>query len=94
MMHPYRSLPKPPGSVRSLSTNMTHAALASWSISRASKSHDIVQKGLQVLDNLTIGELAVCDPLTGDGAGMLMQIPHEFLVRETKELRFDASSSG
>jgi glutamate synthase (NADPH/NADH) large chain len=46
------------------------------------KSHDIIQKGLQVLQNLTHRGACGCDPLTGDGAGMLMQVPHEFLHKE------------
>ncbi len=47
---------------------------------KGERSHEIVRKGLQVLDNLTHRGACGCDPLTGDGAGMLMQIPHEFLV--------------
>ena len=50
------------------------------------KSHDIIQKGLQVLVNLTHRGAAGSDPDTGDGAGMLMQIPHEFLERECRDI--------
>ena len=42
-------------------------------------SHDIIQKGLTVLQNLTHRGACGCDPLTGDGAGILMQIPDAFL---------------
>jgi glutamate synthase domain-containing protein 1 len=42
------------------------------------RSHDIIKKGLQVLQNLTHRGACGCDPLTGDGAGMLVQLPHEF----------------
>ncbi len=45
------------------------------------KSHDIVCKGLQVLENLTHRGAQGCDPCTGDGAGILLQVPHEFLKR-------------
>jgi glutamate synthase domain-containing protein 2/glutamate synthase domain-containing protein 1/glutamate synthase domain-containing protein 3 len=44
------------------------------------RSHDIVRKGLEVLENLTHRGACGCDPLTGDGAGILMQTPHEFFA--------------
>ncbi|MCJ7597331.1 MAG: glutamate synthase large subunit, partial [Methyloceanibacter sp.] len=42
-------------------------------------SHTVVQQGLQLVENLTHRGAAGADPLAGDGAGMLVQIPHEFL---------------
>ncbi|MBM4127325.1 MAG: glutamate synthase large subunit [Nitrospira sp.] len=45
------------------------------------KSHRIVQQGLQILENLTHRGAQGCDPCTGDGAGILLQVPHEFLKR-------------
>ena len=48
---------------------------------RGEKSHEIIRKGLEVLINLTHRGAAGCDPETGDGAGILIQIPHEFLCR-------------
>ena len=50
------------------------------------KSHDIVKKGIQILINLTHRGACGCDPETGDGAGILIQIPHEFLARECAKL--------
>ena len=44
------------------------------------KSHEIVRKGLEVLENLTHRGACGCDPLTGDGAGILMQTPREFFA--------------
>ena len=58
------------------------------------RSHDILQKGLQVLDNLTHRGACGCDPRTGDGAGVLMQIPHEFFVREADLLGFALPAPG
>ena len=58
------------------------------------RSHDILQKGLQVLDNLTHRGACGCDPRTGDGAGVLMQIPHEFFVREAGKLGFALPAPG
>ena len=43
------------------------------------KSHDIVEDALQVLINLGHRGACGCDPETGDGAGILIQMPHEFL---------------
>jgi glutamate synthase (NADPH/NADH) large chain len=48
---------------------------------KGQKSHDIVRKGLQVLENLTHRGAQGCDPCTGDGAGILLQVPHAFLKR-------------
>ena len=53
---------------------------------RGEKSHEIIRKGLEVLINLTHRGAAGCDPETGDGAGILIQIPHAFFVRECGEL--------
>ncbi|MGH7841605.1 MAG: glutamate synthase large subunit [Candidatus Binataceae bacterium] len=61
---------------------------------KGERSHDIVLKGLQVLDNLTHRGACGCDPLTGDGAGMLIQIPHDFMVRETAKLGFALPALG
>jgi glutamate synthase domain-containing protein 2/glutamate synthase domain-containing protein 1/glutamate synthase domain-containing protein 3 len=44
------------------------------------KSHEIVRQGLEILVNLTHRGACGCDPLTGDGAGILMQMPHEFFT--------------
>ena len=44
------------------------------------KSHGIVRQGLEVLENLTHRGACGCDPLTGDGAGILIQLPQEFFV--------------
>ncbi len=44
------------------------------------KSHRIVRQGLEVLENLTHRGACGCDPLTGDGAGILVQMPQEFFA--------------
>ncbi|HXJ32880.1 MAG TPA: glutamate synthase large subunit [Candidatus Eisenbacteria bacterium] len=61
---------------------------------KGERSHDIVQKGLTVLQNLTHRGACGCDPLTGDGAGILMQMPDAFLRREAKSLRIDLPAPG
>ena len=47
-----------------------------------SKSHSIVEQGLKVLENLTHRGAVGADPLMGDGAGILIQIPDEFYRAE------------
>jgi glutamate synthase (NADPH/NADH) large chain len=58
------------------------------------KSHDIVLKGIQILINLTHRGACGCDPQTGDGAGILIQIPHAFFARECASLGFALPSPG
>jgi glutamate synthase (NADPH) large chain len=61
---------------------------------RRQKSHDIIVKGIQVLINLTHRGACGCDPETGDGAGILIQIPHKFFVRECSSLGFSLPEAG
>jgi len=42
------------------------------------KSHKIVEQGLEILANLTHRGACGCDPLTGDGAGILLQMPDDY----------------
>ena len=51
-------------------------------------SHDIITKGIQILVNLTHRGACGCDPETGDGAGILIQIPHKFFLKECALLGF------
>ena len=44
------------------------------------RSHTIVRQGLEVLENLSHRGACGCDPLTGDGAGILLQMPQEFFA--------------
>src|SRR5258705_1246009 len=58
------------------------------------KSHDIVQKGIQVLINLTHRGACGCDPETGDGAGLTIQLPHKFFAREGSKIGFTLPPAG
>ncbi len=49
-------------------------------------SHEVVQKGLEILENLEHRGAVGADPLMGDGAGILVQTPHAFFK---KVLPFD-----
>lgn len=45
-----------------------------------SKYHDIIEKGLMVLENMAHRGAEGADSKTGDGAGIMVQIPHEFIL--------------
>ena len=45
-----------------------------------SKSHDIIESALKVLENMRHRGAEGADNKTGDGAGILLQIPHEFIL--------------
>ncbi|MFN4011964.1 MAG: glutamate synthase large subunit [Pannonibacter sp.] len=49
---------------------------------KGQKSHKVVADGLNILENLTHRGAVGADPLMGDGAGMLVQIPHAFFAAE------------
>jgi glutamate synthase (NADPH/NADH) large chain len=53
---------------------------------KGEKSHAIVLKALAVLKNLLHRGACGCEPNTGDGAGILLQMPHRFLARECSRL--------
>ncbi|MDQ6992013.1 MAG: glutamate synthase large subunit [Mariprofundus sp.] len=58
------------------------------------KSHDIVAKGLEILERLTHRGASGADPREGDGAGILLQIPHQFFTAVTTELSFTLPDAG
>ncbi|MEY4384753.1 MAG: hypothetical protein RLY20_36 [Verrucomicrobiota bacterium] len=47
---------------------------------KGKKSHDLVKQGLQILNNLDHRGACGSEVNTGDGAGILIQIPHDFLT--------------
>ena len=49
------------------------------------KSYEIVRQGIQILVNLDHRGAVGADPLAGDGAGILMQIPDGFFRAEAKQ---------
>ncbi len=58
------------------------------------KSHDIVTDALQILVNLDHRGACGCETNTGDGAGILLQVPHDFLVAVTSALGFKLPAAG
>ncbi len=58
------------------------------------KSHDILEKGLQILLNLDHRGAVGADPSLGDGCGVLTQIPHGFFAPECAKLGFELPAQG
>jgi glutamate synthase domain-containing protein 2/glutamate synthase domain-containing protein 1/glutamate synthase domain-containing protein 3 len=58
------------------------------------KSHAVVEQGLQILLNLLHRGACGCEANTGDGAGVLMQMPDRFLRKATDALGFSLPPSG
>ncbi len=61
---------------------------------KGEKSHDIIEKGIEILLNLSHRGASGCDPVTGDGAGILIQIPHAFFEGECARLGFTLPRPG
>ncbi len=53
---------------------------------KGEKSHGILEQALQVLVNLSHRGAVGCEANTGDGAGVLLQIPHKFFARVWNDL--------
>jgi glutamate synthase (ferredoxin) len=58
------------------------------------KSHQLVADALQILVNLDHRGACGCEANTGDGAGILMQTPHEFLLKATEPAGFKLPAAG
>src|SRR5437764_3661401 len=52
---------------------------------KGQKSHDIIQRGLQILVNLDHRGAVGADPLVGDGAGCMIQMPDQLLRHWAEE---------
>ncbi len=51
---------------------------------KGQKTHEIVRSGIKILENLAHRGACGCDPLTGDGAGIMLQMPDKFLQKIVK----------
>src|SRR5579885_1366461 len=58
------------------------------------KSHQIVEDGLTILLNLEHRGAVGADSRAGDGAGILVQMPHKFFVKEAKKLGIELPAQG
>ncbi|HCW06248.1 MAG TPA: glutamate synthase subunit alpha, partial [Cytophagales bacterium] len=58
------------------------------------KSHQIISDALTMLERMSHRGACGCEPNTGDGAGILIQVPHEFFISECSKLGFKLPSYG
>ena len=58
------------------------------------RSNEIVRQALEVLKRLAHRGAVGSDPDTGDGAGILIQMPHDFLEAVATEIRIDLPPRG
>jgi glutamate synthase (ferredoxin) len=61
---------------------------------KGKKSHSIIQQAVQALVNLDHRGACGCEANTGDGAGILIQTPHDFLRLVSKEARITLPGVG
>jgi glutamate synthase domain-containing protein 2/glutamate synthase domain-containing protein 1/glutamate synthase domain-containing protein 3 len=61
---------------------------------KGERSHEIVEQALTVLQNLDHRGACGCEENTGDGAGILMQVPHAFLEDACSGLGFQLPEPG
>ncbi|MFN0069108.1 MAG: glutamate synthase large subunit [Limisphaerales bacterium] len=61
---------------------------------KGAKSHDLVRQGLQVLLNLDHRGACGAEANTGDGAGILLQLPHKFFQKVAPAAKFDLPEPG
>ncbi|HSR81323.1 MAG TPA: glutamate synthase large subunit [Hyphomicrobiaceae bacterium] len=61
---------------------------------RGGASHDIIKDALYILENLEHRGAVGADPIAGDGAGILIQIPHAFLEAECARLKIKLPKPG
>jgi glutamate synthase (NADPH/NADH) large chain len=58
------------------------------------KTNKIIDDALTMLENMEHRGACGCDPETGDGAGILIQLPHEFLMEECSNLEISLPEPG
>jgi glutamate synthase (NADPH/NADH) large chain len=61
---------------------------------KGAKSHQIIEDGLKILCNLEHRGAVGADPRMGDGAGILVQIPHKFFAKKASEIGFALPEPG
>jgi glutamate synthase (NADPH) large chain len=58
------------------------------------KSHELILEALAMLENMEHRGACGCEANTGDGAGILIQVPHKFFLRKAKEAGFELPQFG
>jgi len=88
--------PGPPGEIALYDPRNEHDACGVGFVVdiKGRKSHGVIEKGLQVLLNLLHRGACGCEANTGDGAGVLIQMPDRFLRKATAGLGFTLPPAG
>ena len=58
------------------------------------QSHQLIEDALKMLTNMEHRGACGCEPNTGDGAGIMIQTPHDFFVKKAKENGFEIPNFG
>ena len=61
---------------------------------KGKKSHKLIEDALAILCNLEHRGAVGADPRAGDGAGILVQIPHKFFAKKAERLGFSLPKPG
>ena len=61
---------------------------------KGSKSHQIISDALTMLERMSHRGACGCETNTGDGAGILIQVPHEFFFSECSKLNIKLPAFG
>ncbi len=61
---------------------------------KGKKSHGVIKDALTMLSNMEHRGGCGCEPNTGDGAGILLQVPHKFFAEECNKLGIDLPAFG
>src|SRR5690606_20749494 len=61
---------------------------------KGNKTHTQVRDALTMLENMEHRGACGCDPESGDGAGIMLQLPHEFLWEECISLDIQLGEPG
>src|SRR3984885_8070670 len=61
---------------------------------KGKKSHQLVSDALKILVHLDHRGACGCETNTGDGAGILIQVPHEFFSAQAAKLGFNLPTAG
>ncbi len=61
---------------------------------KGEKSNVVIKDGLKILNRLTHRGAVGADPKTGDGAGILIQIPHDFFKKAAQKCHIKLPSYG
>ncbi|HMJ82279.1 MAG TPA: glutamate synthase large subunit [Vicinamibacterales bacterium] len=88
--------PGPPGPIALYDPRNEHDACGVGFVVdiKGRKSHGVIEKGLQILLNLLHRGACGCEANTGDGAGVLIQMPDRFLRKATAKLGFTLPPAG